>query len=56
MHIMSQIIYNPKAQGDERYYRIKGSYRDYTGMVREANREKDIITGMAADSADFKQP
>ena len=30
--------------------------RDYTGMVREANREKDTITGMAADSADFKQP
>ena len=30
--------------------------RDYTGMVREANREKDIITGKAADGADFKQP
>ena len=30
--------------------------RDYTGMVREANREKDTISGMAADGADFKQP
>lgn len=34
MHFMSQLRYNPKTQKDDRYYRIKASFRDLTGRVR----------------------
>jgi len=34
MHFMSEIRYNPKTQRDERYYRIKESFRDLTGRAR----------------------
>lgn len=33
MHFISQKRYNPKIQSDDRYYRIKESYRDFTGRV-----------------------
>lgn len=34
MHFMSELRYNPKTQRDERYYRIKESFRDLTGRAR----------------------
>lgn len=34
MHFMSQPRYNPRTQHDDRYYRIKESFRDLTGRVR----------------------
>lgn len=34
MHFISEIRYNPEAQCDDRYYRIKESYRDTTGRVK----------------------
>ena len=34
MHFISEIRYNPRTQCDERYYRIKESFRDQTGRSR----------------------
>ena len=34
MHFISQLRYNPKTQEDDRYYRIKESFRDLTGRAR----------------------
>ena len=34
MHFMSEIRYNPRTQKDERYYRIKESFRDLSGRAR----------------------
>lgn len=34
MHFISQLRYNPKTRKDEFYYRIKESFRDLTGRVR----------------------
>lgn len=34
MHFISQLRYNPKTRKDEFYYRIKESFRDQTGRVR----------------------
>lgn len=34
MHFMSQPRYNPRTQHDDRYYRIKDSFRDLTGRIR----------------------
>ena len=34
MHFISEIRYNPNLQCDDKYYRIKESFRDLTGRVR----------------------
>lgn len=34
MHFISEIRYNPDLQCDDKYYRIKESFRDLTGRVR----------------------
>ena len=34
MHFISEIRYNPRTQCDERYYRIKESFRNQTGRSR----------------------
>ena len=34
MHFISETRYNPNLQCDDKYYRIKESFRDLTGRVR----------------------
>ena len=43
MHFMSQPRYNPRTQHDDRYYRIKESFRDLTGRVFKIRLKSDAF-------------
>ena len=34
MHSISELRYNPKTACDEKYYRIKATFRDHMGKVQ----------------------